>query len=206
MSPARSAALRAFARATVRLLLLFAVVFYGVDALTQQRSSHWRLYADWELAIPYWPAMFLLYFSVVVLPCSVGWRVSDAAAVRTWERRMAAAVVGAGLMFLLLPAQLGYAPVDAGAWQAWARFAHLVAGRHNLLPSLHVALSAVTLATLWPGAGRGLRAGLTLWFVLLVASVLLTHQHHVADVLAGWLLAAVVLRIVTGEPPRHAAR
>lgn len=201
MTPARAAVARAFGLATLRLLLLFAVVFYGVDELTARRATHWRLYFDWELALPYWPAAFPLYFSVIVLPCSLGWLATSVAQLRLWEARMAAAIVLAGGLFLLLPAQLAYAPADAGAWQPWADFAQAVTGRHNLLPSLHVALSAVTLATLWPGAGPGLRGLMAGWFALLVVSVLVTHQHHVLDVLAGGLLAGLVGRIPGRSTP-----
>lgn len=185
---------RAFVLAALRLLALFALVFYGADALTAQRALRWHLYFDWELSIPYWPAAYPVYFSVFGLPFVMLWRARDPRQIQRWERAMALSIVTAGLVFAVLPAQLGYASADPGAWRAWAVFTQGIAGRYNLLPSLHVALSAITLLAAWPLAGPRLQALLGLWFALLVASVLLTHQHHVLDVVAGAALALARMR------------
>jgi hypothetical protein len=198
----RDAARRAFALAALRLSSLFLLVFYGADEWAARSASRWRLYADWELAIPYWPAAYAVYVSVFAVPFLVLWLVRDPVPVRRWEREMAAAVAIGGAIFVMFPAQLGYAPVDAGAWQAAAELIVAIAGRHNLLPSLHVAFTIVTLRAVWPWADRRRRAWLLGWFVLLLASVLLTHQHHVADLLAGALLGWAL----GGRPWRSARR
>lgn len=193
---ARVAIGRAFGWTALRLCTLFGLVFYGADAWAVHRSWRWHFYADWELTIPYWPASYPIYYSVFLLPLLLGWQACSVALVRHWERRMATAIVIGGACFALLPAELGYAPVDLGAWQPLAQITGWVAGRHNLLPSLHVALSLLTCRLLWQLVGPGLRAALTLWWPLLVLSVLLTHQHHLADVLTGAALGAWL-----GAPP-----
>jgi len=200
-----SPAQRAFAAAAWRLPALFAVTFYLSDLLAGLRTTRVRVHMAWELGIPYWPSAFVVYFSVVAVPFLPLLLVRDEAAMRRWERRMAACVLAATAVFLLFPAELAHAHGGAGAWWPLAALAHAISGTYNLLPSLHVALSAVTLQAVWPGAGTRLRAALALWFVLLVASVLLTHQHHVADVLAGALLAWGACRCVTGPRPRPEA-
>nr|WP_281385245.1 phosphatase PAP2 family protein [Roseateles oligotrophus] len=128
----------------------------------------------------------------------------DLAQLRRWELRMAAAVGLAGLCFLVWPVESGYAPADPGGWQALAHLAGWVSGRFNLLPSLHVALSLLTLQAVWPWAGRWQRLALGLWFAALLASVLLTHQHHVADVVAGLLLAVGLSRYIAPPPASRA--
>ena len=183
---------RAFAHAAWRLPVLFCVVFYGADALTAWRATRLPLHLPWELAIPYWPPAYLAYFSVLAVPFLPLWLARDAAQLRQWEQRMALAVLLAGALFLALPAQPGYAPADAGAWSGWARLAQAVAGRHNMLPSLHVALSLLTMLFVWPQAGPRLRPVLAGWWTLMAVSVLLTHQHHVADVAAGIGLALML--------------
>ena len=185
---AARAARAAFWRAALRLSAWFALVFYGADALTSMHTLRLSVFADWELAIPYWPAAYPLYLSVLALPFVVGWLAREPAEVQRWERRMAVVIAVAGVAFVLLPAAPGYAPADAGAWQPWATFTRWAAGRHNLLPSLHVALALVTVRAAWPRAGPTLRAVLATWLAALMASVLLTHQHHVADVVAGVVL------------------
>lgn len=193
---------RAFAWAAIHLLALFAATFYLSDALAGLRATRFRVHMAWELAIPYWPGTFVVYFSVLAVPFLPLLLVPDVVAVQRWERRMAATVLAATAVFLLFPAELAYVHGSPGRWWPLAALAHGVSGQYNLLPSLHVALSAVTLHAVWRWSGARLRAVLALWFLLLVASVLLTHQHHVADVLTGALLAWGVCRFVTG--PRAA--
>jgi len=188
MSP-RPGVAPAFTWAAIRLLALFALVFYGIDELTAARSLRVPLHLAAELRIPYWPAAYPLYFSVVAVPFLLLPLARSADVVRRWEADMARAIVIAGLCFLLLPAQVAYAPQPAGAWSGWASLAAAVTGRHNLLPSLHVTLGLLTLLHAGPAAAARVRLVLAAWFLLLVASVLVTHQHHVADVVAGIALA-----------------
>jgi hypothetical protein len=185
----RAEVTHAFVQAAWRLSALFALVFYGIDALTAWRQTRVAIHFPWELALPYWPPAYVVYFSVLVVPLLPLWLLRDAALVRQWERRMALAVLLAGAAFLALPSQAAYGPRDAGAWSAWARLAQVVAGQHNMLPSLHVGLSLLTMRCVWPHAGPKTRLGLGVWWMAMTASVLLTHQHHVADVVAGVALA-----------------
>lgn len=202
---------RAFAWAALRLLALFAATFYLSDALAGLRPTRFRVHMAWELAMPYWPGAFIVYFSVLAVPLLPLLLVPDVVAVQRWERRMVVCVLAASAVFLLFPAELAYVHGSAGRWWPLAALADRISGQYNLLPSLHVALSAVTLHAVWPWSGTRLRAVLALWFAFLVASVLLTHQHHVADVLTGALLAWGVCRLVarpraarTGPmPPTH---
>ena len=106
---ARRAVWWAFAWAGLRLSTLFALVFYGADAWAAQRAWRWQVYADWELAIPYWPAAYVLYHSVFLLPVLLACKVRSASQLRHWERGMATAILLAGAVFVLLPAELGFA-------------------------------------------------------------------------------------------------
>lgn len=187
----------AFALAALRLLILFAVTFYISDVLAGLHPQRMRIHMGWELAIPYWPGAFVVYFSVFAVPFLPLWLVKDAGEIRCWEGRMVATLVVATVAFLILPAELAYVHGGAGPWWPLAELAKAVSGRYNLLPSLHVALSAVTIHAVWPHAKMGLRLLLGLWMAALVASVLFTHQHHVADALAGALLAWGVCRLPT---------
>ena len=59
---------------------------------------------------------------------------------------------------------------------------------YNQLPSLHIAL-AVILWVLYASKVQGVaRILLTLWFVMIGASVLTTYQHHFIDVPTGFAL------------------
>ena len=62
---------------------------------------------------------------------------------------------------------------------------------YNLFPSLHITLRAI-LAELYARHTKGRARGATLlWFSLIGFSTLLTYQHHVVDVVGGFMLAAI---------------
>lgn len=67
--------------------------------------------------------------------------------------------------------------------------------RHNYLPSLHVALAFTGAATL-SREKPSMSAPLYLWASLIALSTLTTHEHHLADILAGMALAAGTYRWV----------
>lgn len=195
---------RAFVTAGVRLLLLFAVVFYGAEWWTAQHTRRVSVAFAAELGIPWWPPAYLVYFSVLAVPFLVLVRASSRDQVRAWERRMALALLVALPCFLWLPSTPAYPPPSAEQLQRWGDVrgaAQLIAGRYNLLPSLHVALSAITMLAVAPLSSVRLRTAMALWWAALVAAVLLTHQHHLADVVAGVVLA-LLLRPWRGASPR----
>jgi membrane-associated phospholipid phosphatase len=67
---------------------------------------------------------------------------------------------------------------------------------YNLFPSLHAALLLFLLDS-YARKLRGLvRSAVMLWFVLIALSPLLTHQHHVIDILGGFALAAVCFLVI----------
>jgi hypothetical protein len=69
---------------------------------------------------------------------------------------------------------------------------------YNLLPSLHIALCTI-LADLYARHTRGLlHQASNFWFVLIGLSAVLTYQHHVMDVVAGFALGAYCLYFFPG--------
>ena len=95
-----------------------------------------------------------------------------------------------GIVFLLLPAELAYeaAPDDLGVWTVPYRIASSMALKYNLLPSLHVGLFVACVSIYTARAGLTGKLLLWCWAAALAASTLLLHQHHVLDVVAGWVL------------------
>ncbi|MCA9070503.1 MAG: phosphatase PAP2 family protein, partial [Planctomycetaceae bacterium] len=103
----------------------------------------------------------------------------------------------AGVCFLVFPAELAY-PVSTsqGTWPQFFQFADDLNLTYNLLPSLHVAYSVICASAysrhmlgVWNGA-------VWLWAFTIALSTLLTHQHHLADVITGWFLGIVVTRMI----------
>ncbi len=199
--------------AYLRFLCWFCVLFFPVYAgvgywHTRVPPQALRLYADWELALPLWPLMvwpYLTLYSLFLLPF---FHLDDAGLRRLTRQSMVVLMV-AGLCFVVLPAQRGYPPPPADlALQGLSGWVLAGVGAldtpFNLVPSLHVAFATLIVLACAARASRALRAVYGLWWLLLSASALLVHQHHVLDVVSGAALAWAVHRFwpMPSEPLR----
>ena len=175
----------------------FIIVYAGCDAITAHRTTRIRLHFDWELAIPLIPAMALIYMSIYALFLAAPFIIRERKEFLRLCLKLNAAILIAGIIFLLIPAQLAFPPAEnLGPWTSLFNFADRLNLQYNLAPSLHVTLSVICIATFSARACNPIRAALWLWAIAISLSTVLTHQHHVIDVLAGWALAwALCMRI-----------
>ena len=108
-----------------------------------------------------------------------------------FARRIAAAIIVAGICFLLFPLRFAFPRPHADGWLGaifdWFRG---MDAPYNLLPSLHAALMLI-LAEVYLRYTRGLvRIAIIIWFVLITLSPVITYQHHLIDIAGGFVLAA----------------
>lgn len=177
----------------------FALVFYGCDQLTARRASRVRVHLDAELSIPFVPAMTAVYMSIYLLFLAAPFMLRTRREIRSAVITLATMIGIAGAGFLLVPARLAFPPAtaqDAGIWADVYLLADRLNLTYNLVPSLHVALTVACVAIFSRRASAPGKAVLWTWAVAVAASTLLTHQHHVLDVAAGWLLAIACVRLV----------
>lgn len=179
--------------------LWFALVFYGCDLLTARRALRLRVHWDAELSIPFVPAMIAVYMSIYLLFLAAPFILRTRREFRAAVITLATLIGIAGAGFLLVPAQLAFPRAtaeDAGVWADVYLLADRLNLTYNLVPSLHLALTVACVAIFSrhaPGPGK---AVLWIWAMAVAASTVLTHQHHVLDVVAGWLLAMACVRLV----------
>jgi membrane-associated phospholipid phosphatase len=179
--------------------VLFGVwleLVYGLaDYVTGLRTARLRIHFDWELAIPFVPAMTVFYTSIFPLLWLAPFVLRARDELRTLVRRLSLVTLCAGIGFLLVPAELAYVPTPVpDRWAGLYHAADLLNLRYNLAPSLHVALSVVCIDTYSGRASRRSAFVLWGWATAIGASTLLTHQHHVVDVVSGFALAMGVSR------------
>jgi membrane-associated phospholipid phosphatase len=181
-----------YLRLTTLVLIEFTVIYGGINWLTQWRTDVHHLYFDWELAIPMLPVTIWIYASIIplmVLPLfTLQHHQFDGLA-----KQLALAILIAGIVFLLYPGQIGYEPppdLPTGIGLIRA-----IDYPYNVFPSLHVALSAIIILSVHRDAGFAGRIILAIWFVAIIISVILTHQHHVLDVVGAAILVWVCRRI-----------
>lgn len=170
--------------------LAFFSVYPTMNWLTGLRAHQYALFIEPELGVPFIPAFIWLYLSMYGLfalpPFFLG-----PESLRRLGKELILATVLSGVVFLVLPARLGFERVlpDDAFHRAVFETLFAVDRPFNLVPSLHVVYSTAIILAI--SAQLGLRGKFLLlaWLVLVMASTVLVHQHHFLDVISGFLLA-----------------
>jgi protein-tyrosine phosphatase/membrane-associated phospholipid phosphatase len=189
--------------ASVGLSVLFLVVYGWCNWFTAHRANVPTLFFEWERLIPFVPLMIAPYMSIDLFFVAAPFLCRDDRELATFSKRIAAAILIAGVCFLLFPLRFAFERPHADGWLGalfdWFR---AMDQPYNLLPSLHVALRTI-LAELYARHTRGLlRQASNIWFVLIGLSAVLTYQHHVMDVAGGFALGAYCLYFIRESPLR----
>jgi protein-tyrosine phosphatase/membrane-associated phospholipid phosphatase len=177
--------------------LLFMGIYGGCNWITSLRSDVGTWFYEWEMRIPFVPAMIVPYWSIDLFFVGSFFVCRNRRELDTLGRRIALAILVAGACFLLLPLRLAFPRPQVGGvfgtlFESLRAFDH----PYNLVPSLHIALRTL-LADLYARHSRGpLRLAVHVWFSLVGVSTLFTYQHHVVDVAGGFVLATACFYVI----------
>ena len=186
---------KAFA-VSVGLSILFLIVYGGCNWITARRANVGTLFFWWEIAIPFVPFFILPYMSIDLFFVAAPLLCRTDRELSILTKRIATAIVVAGICFLLFPLRFAFPRPHAEGWLGaifdWFRG---LDAPFNLLPSLHAALMLI-LADVFLRRTRGLvRLASLVWFVLIALSPILTYQHHLIDIAGGFVLATMCFAI-----------
>ena len=178
----------------VLVTVWFGIVYGGADWITAQRTTRVRIHLDAELSLPLIPAFTVGYMSIYPLFLAAPYVLRTRRELTTLAIDLSLAILFAGIVFLLVPAQLAFAPPqNLGPWEGLFRFADRLNLDYNLVPSLHVALSVICIEMFAPHATPTGRVALRGWGLLIAASTVFTHQHHLLDAITGYVLALALV-------------
>ncbi len=180
--------------ASLGLGALFLIVYGWCNWFTAQRANVPMLFFNWERSIPFVPLMIIPYMSIDLFFVTAPFLCRSNRELAAFSKRMAAALLIAGVCFLLFPLRFAFERAPLTGWLGtFFDWFQGIDRPHNLLPSLHIALCLI-LAEKFARHTRGLlRHALIVWFVLIGFSAVLTYQHHVMDVVAGFALGVYCL-------------
>jgi hypothetical protein len=181
---------------TLFVTLWWVIVYHGANWLTEVRSYRLRVHLDAELAMPFVPSFILAYLSMDLVFLPAPFILRSRRELQALALSLVVVTAVAGVSFLLFPAELAYPPCDPGAWSALFTIARELALTYNMVPSLHVAMSCIGLAAYATHGGPAGKALLGTWAATIALSTLLTHQHHLLDVVTGLGLAAAGKRFI----------
>ena len=174
----------------------FALVYGGCDWITAQRSLRVPIHLPIELSIPFVPSAVLAYMSIYLLFVLGPFIVRERREFTALIAALALATLVGGIGFLLVPAQTAFGPPgNLGLWKNLFNFADRINLDYNMVPSLHVALSVCCICAFARHASAVGRTLLWTWAGAIALSTVLTHQHHVVDVITGWIVGRVSYRI-----------
>jgi protein-tyrosine phosphatase len=172
------------------LSVLFLIAYGGCNWITARRANVGTFYFEWERRIPFVSLFILPYISIdlffIVAPflCRTDRELSILA------KRIAAAILVAGICFLLFPLRFAFPRPHADGWLGalfdWFRG---MDAPYNLLPSLHAAFTLILLDVYFRHTRGFIRVATMTWFVLIALSPVLTYQHHLIDIAGGFVLA-----------------
>ncbi len=189
--------LRHFACIALSVTVWFAVVFVGTDAVTAMHGARIAVHTRLELGVPLVPWMVGAYMSVYLLFAMVPFVLRTRREVSALGWTLAILIFVSGISFLLLPAEIAFdAPRDLGIWKRVFHFADRLNLDYNLVPSLHVGLSAACVSVFARYAAGLPRIGLWLWLLVICMSTVLTHQHHIIDVVTGLVLGLLSQQLI----------
>jgi len=176
--------------------LAFFAVYPALNRWTAARPDRLHLFVATELEIPFVPQFIWAYLSmylVFLLPLFL----LPAARMPALGKQLLAGTLVCGVLFALLPADLGfqrvipadpvYAPIYAAIFG--------IDRPHNLVPSLHVTWSAAIIGACADVAGPVPRVLLYAGLAVIASSTVLVHQHHLLDLAAAALLVLFLRRL-----------
>ncbi len=172
------------------------VIYGSTNWINELRDEHFHLYFQWETEIPFIPWMIIVYLSLQLLFLAPIFH-CEIAGLTTLAKRMILAICIAGVIFLAVPTIAGFERTDNPAMSSLLfSILYTLDRPYNLFPSLHISLSTLVVVAVTNDAGLCRRISYYFWLLLLFTSVLLVHQHHLADILGGVVLTFVCIRII----------
>jgi membrane-associated phospholipid phosphatase len=169
------------------------MIVYGVTNTLASRSDNvgtW--YYAWERHIPFVPILIIPYFSIDLFFFFAPFLCTSREERLTLAKRILLAIGVAGLFFWLMPLTTAVPRPNVESWLGPIfRFLYSFDQPHNLFPSLHIALRTILVGTYVRHARGVTRSLIHVWFSLIGFSTLLVYQHHVVDIVGGFVLAAI---------------
>ncbi len=98
---------------SLALSALFLIVYGSCNWITAQREDVGTIFFAWERAIPFVPSMIAPYLSIDLFFVAAPFLCHTKRELATFTKRIAAAIIVAGMCFLLFPLRFAFARPEA---------------------------------------------------------------------------------------------
>ncbi|MEN3942822.1 phosphatase PAP2/dual specificity phosphatase family protein [Prosthecobacter sp. SYSU 5D2] len=187
--------------------MVFLVIYNASNWLTGLRPDVQTAAFAWERMIPVVEWMIVPYWSLDAFFVVAPFLCRDRNELQVLKKRLVLTNLVAGACFMIIPLELAWQrpQVTEGMFASWFGAIQAMDAPHNLFPSLHIVLRTIMAVHYARHSSGIIRMMLHVWFSLIGISTLLTWQHHLVDVLGGFLLAAVIFHVIPDAHERKAA-
>jgi membrane-associated phospholipid phosphatase len=170
----------------------FLLLYDATNWLAHHRKTTRCLAFPWEFHIPRLTPFVVPYWSIDILLVAAPLATRHHQQLATLLRRLAFALLLSCSIFLLWPCRCGFPRSIPDDWTApLFTLLHSLDLPYNQTPSLHVSEAIIIAPVFLARLQRPWKSWATLWLATGCAATLLTHQHHLADLitgaLTGWL-------------------
>jgi hypothetical protein len=180
--------------ANILLSAAFAAFFWSVywtgDAIAGRAPHRFDVALPIDMAIPFVPWAALVYLTITPLLWLAPFILRTPTQLLPLVVTMSLEVALAGVLFCFFPVALSFPAHKVGGVAGFLyRLAGHISLTYNCVPSLHVAFA---ISAAWAYRRPGSAAWtifITLWSGAIILSTMLSHLHHVLDVMSGALLA-----------------
>lgn len=173
--------------------IAFFTIYPVCNWLSSKRDHVYHLYMQSELAIPLIPQFMWIYVSLYAIFILPPLFLKEQALSKLGKEIILGTLIS-GMIFLLFPSVLGFERVVPSAhYKELFETIFALDLPHNMAPSLHIVYSgAILLAIFQASKKKGIKVFVTLWLLLISLSTLFVHQHHLIDIVLGYILVILL--------------
>lgn len=183
---------------------LFIVVYGSCNWITSQRADIGVMYWDWERNIPFIPLFIIPYMSIDAFFVAAPFLCRTQEELAVFGKRIAVGILIAALFFLIMPKTFAFPRLEVeGILGPVFKFLYGFDQPYNLFPSLHIILRTI-LAHTYARHTKGVaKLIMQIWFSLIGFSTVFVFQHHVPDIIGGFLVAFFLFYVIPEKKQSH---
>lgn len=177
--------------------VVFAMIYGWCNKQATLSPIHYQMYTDWELSLPLIPWMIYPYISLNLLFIVCAFVLKETSSLKGFCISLMISAILAAIVFYYFPGKLGFIRQSVLGYETLYNFMFSIDHPHNLFPSLHVTYSSLAIFSMIEQTkNKFFHVFSWTWLIIISASVILVHQHHLFDIAAGFILALFVHKFV----------